>query len=210
MMRIPNMSEYIRQLAWQVKWQQEKLNGLNEKMKEMEKAIDELKNRSFVRVDRIEYHFDQLKVEKLEGALHIGIMPDAGKSIEELVVNQQEVGLKPAQEQPHADVRADIDAYLKNELPQAIESLEAECRFPLGADYRQMIVDDIERQVDERIRHYLEHDSDAADGSSDAQQWDIRKRIVEKVKRDIRSAVDRHFRMLPREGGGANEAGSGQ
>lgn len=207
MMGLPNGFDYVRQLAWQVKWQADRVNELAEKVKALEKEVELLKERGSVHVDRIEYRFDQLKVERLEGALHIGITPEAGKSIGDLVVNQKEVGLTPEPEQPYADIRADIDAYLRGELPQMIESLETQHRFPLGTNYRQMIVDDIERQVEERIRHYLNH---CPTDESSAEPADVRATVKEKVKRDIRSAVERHFRMFPRGGEGQHETGSGQ
>lgn len=211
MMWVPISAEYVRQLAWQVKWQEEKLKGLADKVDAMEKELDELKKNGTVHVDKIEYKFDQLKVDKLEGTLHIGITPDVGKSIDDLVVNQQTVDLTtdPAQqeqqEQPYMDIRASIDHYLRSELPQSLEALESRHGFPLGPEYRQMIVDDIERQVDSRIRHYL-GENGAEQLNSAENRADMLAAVTDKVKRDIRSAIDRHFQMMPREQGGEHEA----
>lgn len=209
---MPNISEYVRQLAWQLKWHQDKLNGLSEQVKKMEQELNELKNRGSVHVDRIEYRFDQLKVEKLEGTLHIGITPDAGKSIEDLAVNHQEIDLQnETEQQPYADIRQNIDDYLQHELPQAMMSLETEFQFPLGADYRQMIIDDVGRQVDDRIRHYMEQEAKTAGNEANEGRPapGLRQSVASKVKRDIRAAVERHFRMLPRRGE-EHEAGSDQ
>ena len=41
----------------------------------MEQKITELQSRPSVHVEKLEYKFDQLKVEKLEGTLNIGLNP---------------------------------------------------------------------------------------------------------------------------------------
>lgn len=46
-------------------------------------------------IDKIEYHFDQLKIEKLDGTLNIGIQPPSdgsGSDIDQLIVQQAKKG----------------------------------------------------------------------------------------------------------------------
>ena len=44
-----------------------RIRGLQKKIQSLEQTVSELQNRPPVHIDRMEYKFDQLKVETLEG-----------------------------------------------------------------------------------------------------------------------------------------------
>ena len=57
-------------------YQQDKvLRDLQKKIQTIEETVSDLKKRPSVKVERMEYKFDQLKVETLEGTLNIGLNP---------------------------------------------------------------------------------------------------------------------------------------
>ena len=66
--------------------QDKKIYKLQQQIKTLEKTVTELQNRPPVHVDRMEYKFDQLKVETLEGTLNIGLNPSDLQGIEDFSV----------------------------------------------------------------------------------------------------------------------------
>lgn len=75
---------------WQV--QQDRITQLEALLAQLTADMAQLKNDKPIHIDKIEYHFDQLKVEKLEGTLNIGFTPSAlGEQVEELSVNGADI-----------------------------------------------------------------------------------------------------------------------
>ena len=59
---------------------------MQKKIQSLEKQVSEFQNRPPVHIDRMEYKFDQLKVETLEGTLNIGLNPSDLQGIEDFSV----------------------------------------------------------------------------------------------------------------------------
>ena len=62
------------------------IRGMQKKIQSLEKRVSEIQNRTPVHIDRMEYKFDQLKVETLEGTLNIGLNPSDLQGIEDYSV----------------------------------------------------------------------------------------------------------------------------
>ncbi len=91
--------------------------------------LQQLKEKPAVHVDRIEYKFDQLKVETLEGTLNIGLNPSDLSGIEDFAVQNQTVSTPfspKAQMQRSMKVEEAIYQYLETDLPQIIEEYPKE------------------------------------------------------------------------------------
>ena len=71
------------------------IQHLQKKMKSLEKKVEQLEGRPPVHIDRMEYKFDQLKVETLEGTLNIGLNPSDLQGIEDLSVPNKKVLSNP-------------------------------------------------------------------------------------------------------------------
>ena len=68
-------------------YNQDKLiRGMQKKIQIFREAISEFQKRPPVHIDRMEYKFDQLKVETLEGTLNIGLNPSDLQGIEDFSV----------------------------------------------------------------------------------------------------------------------------
>ena len=76
----------FQQLYDYVKWQHQEITNLKASMAELSKEIQKLKDKPSVTVERLEYKFDQLKVETLEGTLNIGLNPSDLNNIDDLSV----------------------------------------------------------------------------------------------------------------------------
>lgn len=185
---------FVEQLNVHLCWQNNKLLELEQLLRGMERELQSLKDQPKTRIDKIEYSFDQLKVEKLEGTLTIGMAPGTG-NIEDLAVNGESRSNAAAADAPEdqavAEANRQIGLYIDKELPNRIDRLTGQLKRPLGAEYRKLVMDDIRKQVDDRIDYYY-------------RQFGIEKKddrppetvagIVAKVKRDIETALANHFK----------------
>ncbi len=182
---------YYDQLLALVQWQAAKIAELESMMKQMKEQFDQMSQRRTVHVDNIEYNFDQLKIETLQGTLNIGISPAAGgKNIEDLTVDGKELDLQSAM-MPNAALlepaRDTIDLYLASDAAHDLMELEQKHHMMFGTDYRNMIILDIRNQMDSRLQHYLRH---ANPGIPEAE---LLTYVCEKVKCDIREAMEQHI-----------------
>lgn len=218
-MNAHNLRAYFEQLTHYLTWQDERMSELERQLVQLRRELNELKEQRSVRIERIEYKFDQLKIEKLEGQLHIGLSPEGAQSIEQLVtggqglegsedgfaVHKEVVTVGPPAGDPMSagavatdsaiqDIRTSaaerVAAYLAKDCADDIAAASNRLNMKLDEDYIDLMVDDLRRQVDARIRHYARagivsgHDP-ADDSLADA--------IASRVIRDIQAAVKRHL-----------------
>lgn len=188
---------YFQQLNAYLQWQMQKLQELESKVGQLQQEIDELKKQRTVNVEKIEYKFDQLKIEKLDGTLHIGISPEIGKSIDDFTVNGSDVQTTTIQTDERSLIRSQIDRFLDEDGRTSIQQLEQNHRIMLGEGYADFMIEDIKRQMDMRIDHYMKSVKD--DPMSGKTKADI---IVDKIKTDIKTAIEQHVGLKKNKGDG--------
>ena len=71
--------------------QDKRILQLEQELKRLTEEISLLKNKPPIHVDKIEYKFDQLKVESLDGTLNIGLNPSDLNNIDELAINNRDL-----------------------------------------------------------------------------------------------------------------------
>ncbi|WP_127586085.1 spore germination protein GerPC [Paenibacillus koleovorans] len=189
----------FRQLYTQLLWQSEKLIKIENQLEDVLAELDAIRKQKPVNVEKIEYNFDQLKVEKLDGTLNIGITPDNAKSIEQFAIgdNDVEVGPIPIQTgapESYAAVQSNVNQFLQNEAPYEIKGMESQFGLALPNEYRDHIVTDVSKQINARIAHYIQEYGveDRAEHRSDHIEA-----ITERVKADIRQGIEQFLRSLP-------------
>ena len=82
---------YIQQLYDYMKRQHQEIAQLQTSMAQLSEEIKKLKEKPSITVERLEYKFDQLKVETLEGTLNIGLNPSDLNNIDDLSVTPRSV-----------------------------------------------------------------------------------------------------------------------
>lgn len=183
----------------------------NDRIKELEHQIKKLKKQVNVLAEEpktVEYKFDQLKVEKLEGTLHIGIGHSAESKdlIEQFNIGQNTVQM-PGQmkrsviENPnYREMIKAMDEFFIKEAPVYLQSLENKINVPLDESYRIFILEDVQRQVPGRIKHYLT--------KYEPKDERGRKDILQKTKEDIYRGIETfivHLKDSRSDGGGESE-----
>jgi spore germination protein PC len=149
----PEWINYFTQLSKYINYQANKMTRLENLLQELEDEIHHLKEAKSPSIDKIEYKFDQLKIETLEGTLNIGLTPNGENMLDEFQVENKEITV------PNESKLAEMKERIHHHLLQFIDDeamkqlLELERTYQETFDdkYRQMIIDDIRKQMPMRI-----------------------------------------------------------
>ncbi|UXH45779.1 spore germination protein GerPC [Rossellomorea vietnamensis] len=194
------------------------IDMLNSRIVALEKKVDELsqelttiKDTPKINVEKIEYKFDQLKVESLDGTLNIGLNPSNLKdTIEDLAVDQNVnvdsiKDLTPYKER----ITKEIQAYIQAEVPALIQDNEMQFQRSLDPSYYEMVQQDLLNQMPQRIDFYLENIPHVESKQSEG-EWE--RKIISKIKQDIQTALFSFMSQMPEnmEGMNNNEPPSNQ
>lgn len=81
-----NVNYYIQQLYGCINQQQKAIAQLKSDIQDLSAEVKRLGEKPPMTVERLEYKFDQLKVETLEGTLNIGLSPSSLDAVDELSI----------------------------------------------------------------------------------------------------------------------------
>jgi spore germination protein PC len=247
--------QWAQQVSAYIEMQKQRIDTLEQTVNKLQTDLNTLKDQKRVHIDKIEYNFDQLKVEKLDGTLTIGISPSSLDNIDDLSVNGasmgkyagadanaffqgqgqgqmqgqgpgqmqgqgisqwQGIGQRPqGQEQKQGqgpgtgqgstsafgiqqEISSGIEQYLQYGVHADMQNLENKYQYPLDEDYKALIIDDIRKQLDTRIQHYINQYRGV--GFKEPMEA-VTTSIFEKTKKDIISAIDSYISSLPRKEG---------
>lgn len=192
---------YVNQMNSYLQVQQKKIEEMNRVLQDMQKEITELKNRP--QTVKNEYRFDLLKVENLHGTLNIGLTPNGNQNesnIGDLAINQSMDVSQVEQKHPEAyqRIQSQIENYLDGEAHQELSRLEALYDYPLDEQYRTFIIEDVKKQINQRILFYLHQ---VQPEQLDARQvTHIEEMTAQKVIQDINQSLEAFLRNLPKKG----------
>ncbi|EOR24877.1 spore gernimation protein [Cytobacillus oceanisediminis] len=187
------------------------LQLLEKRIKDLEKQVAALtidlttiKEKPTVHIDRIDYSFDQLKVETLEGTLNIGLNPEDLSNIEELAINQN----SPIN-QPHApfyppidpkqmmnrsmDIEEEMNQFIQLELPDIIRKKQTELNMPEEESYVTFIQDDINKQLPTRIQYYLQQGANRKQNGNNLSN----EAIIQALKEEMENGVHLFLSHIP-------------
>ncbi|MGG0276382.1 spore germination protein GerPC [Bacillus rhizoplanae] len=192
---------YLQQLQQFIQQQQEKINALETQLAKLTEQIEELKQRPSSSIGKVEYKFDQLKVENLNGTLNIGLNPftSKGEIIEDFNVETETLKVNPeTQVNPdfYQDIIQEMHRYLEEEAYSRILHFEQEERTPLDDMYRQMMIDDIKQQMEHRLPYYLSQVQPHPEITSNPQY--MKDVIIRAMKQDIDKAFLTFIQHIPR------------
>jgi spore germination protein PC len=177
------------------------IQHLQDNIATLEKEVKSLKDRPNTNIERIEYKFDQLKVETLEGTLNIGLTPSGKNTIDEFSVDNKELAA-PNTEQDNTglfkSLKYQVNDYLNNES-KIFEMMEQKYNFPLEDQYRNFITNDIRQQIDDRIKLYINRNSSSLRDPHKIGY--IEQEIFKKIKEEINTSIETFIQNLPKGNG---------
>lgn len=188
---------HIQQLFNCFQAQQEQLRQIEQMLKELRTEINTLRQGNQKTIERVEYNFDLLKIERLEGTLNIGLTPTEGKGIDDIDIGEQFPVPNQMPGPPdnlYSDIHQEIWRHLDQEVPGQINRLVSERNMVLGDQYASVIIEDIRKQLGERISLYLQKYQTKSDHAFSKNE--IRQTIVQQIQKEIEVAVERHIRNL--------------
>ncbi|WP_227936822.1 spore germination protein GerPC [Alkalihalobacillus deserti] len=198
-----DLTQNLQQIYSYLNSQHERINYLETLIQQLQNEINSLNKNPTSNIERIEYKFDQLKVERLEGTLNIGITPQNGEnSIDDFAVNQHELNVPPAAEQQSnlfENVKRHIHNYLNGECYQVFNSIEQQNNYFLDSHYRQYIIQDIRGQIDHRIHYYLSQFNQDTNHVDQGNIEQFEALTINKVKEDIHKTYDEFIKHLPKK-----------
>ncbi|MBP1992387.1 spore germination protein GerPC [Paenibacillus eucommiae] len=177
--------------------QAKRIEKLEQTVIKLQAEIDASKGQKKFHIDKIEYKFDQLKVERLDGSLSIGINPSSFDDVEDFTVNGSPLNSKVMPPNPMCNLKDDISGsindYLSQDAKDDINAMENKYQYPIDESYKQLILDDIRNQVEPRIKQYIDQYRSAGFKEPlDA----IRENIIDQTKNDIRTAMNAYISNL--------------
>jgi spore germination protein PC len=174
--------------------QDKKIQQLQQKIYSLEQRIIELQNRPPVHIEKMEYKFDQLKVETLEGTLNIGLNPADLQNIEDFSV--------PSKKGPPAikermvlftEIENSIHDYLDKNLLSIMKEAGEQLQFQADEAYQDFISQDIKKQLTNRIEYYLNQPQKFPESAAQEQKdW-----IIEQLIKEIHHGVLTFLQNLP-------------
>jgi spore germination protein PC len=190
---------YYNTIESMLKNQNRRIQQLELQVKDMEEKLQSVQDEKKTNIEKIEYHFDQLKIDTLEGTLNIGLSPQGLSTTEELSIPTPTTGHQQpshGQNQVSQEMLNEFQGYFNNELRSKINEFarEYEKSFPPG--FENMILQDVYKQLPERIDHYMRLHSENSNGLINDQTKQV---VMEDVKNEIIHSV-RKF-MEGKQGG---------
>lgn len=205
-----NYNQYLQWLHSCLQAQENRINELEKSLRQMAEELKLLKEKPSIQVDTIEYKFDQLKVETLEGTLNIGLNPGELQGIEDFAVNNQTGNSQPSpispkeQMQRAMEIEEAILMYLETELPAIVEDTQRNLNIQANeSSYLTFIKEDIKKQLPTRIDFHLK--ASATNLRSSANLSDQNQLIIEALKQEIQNGVAVFFKNLPETVKGMNQ-----
>ena len=198
--------DYSQLLQWiqmTLHAQEHRIATLEHTIKKLQEEMKQLKDTPSIRVDKIEYKFDQLKVESLEGTLNIGLNPTDLANIEDFAVDNQSLNtpIHPkAQMQRSMKIEESIYHYLETELPVLFKETQNQLNVQLDDSYLEFIKQDIMKQLPGRIEYHIQNtNTTQREGVQN-----IEETIIELIKQEIRKGILIFINHLPENVKGMN------
>lgn len=188
--------QYSEKMSHYLQLLEKRIKDLEKQVAALTNEITTIKEKPSVHIERIDYSFDQLKVETLEGTLNIGLNPEDLSNIEELAINPN----SPIN-QPHApfyppidpkqmmnrsmDIEEEMNQYIQLELPDIIRKKQIELNMSEEDSYISFIQEDVTKQMPTRIQYYLQQGANRKQKESKLTNDDIIQALKEEMKNGV-------------------------
>ncbi len=195
--------EQIQQLYYYMYQQENRLAEIEKKLQQLTPDKHQNDKRP-VTIEKLEYHFDQLKVETLEGTLNIGLSPQDINNMEDL-----DLPISPEHEtvitQPTFKnaLNNKLLHYLDNDIMQTIRDTEAQLNKHLDPQSHEFIKNDLKEQLPQRLNYYI--NMFAAKNNRQLSEEQLLENMYKRMRADMDQAIFSYIAQLPIEAKGENK-----
>ncbi|MGD8192373.1 spore germination protein GerPC [Brevibacillus ginsengisoli] len=194
------MMQYFHQVNTYLQTQSKQMADMTTMIQQLQRDIRKLQANMTPPPTKNEYKFDLLKIERLEGTLNIGLNPKGSDaSIDEMSVDQS-MNVPSSKNKENAlfqNIHHNIKEYLDQDAVNVLVSMEHKYNYPLDESYRKFILDDVKKQIDQRIRYYINQVNTEA--LEPRQMTDLAEKTTQQVEEDIKNTIEAFIRHLPKE-----------
>ncbi|MBS4172011.1 spore germination protein GerPC [Bacillus sp. FJAT-49736] len=204
-----DIQAYIQQLYQYIQHQEKRISRFEKAMKELKTEVQALKEKPPISVERLEYKFDQLKIERLDGTLNIGLNPsDLSEKIEDMEIPPPNTQGPSIVADPNfkQEIINRLNHYVGNEIHTVINDTEQQLGMNLEQHYHDFIVNDLHKQIPQRVDHYL--NILAGQNLGTLSKEDLLDQVYQKMKADIDQAIFLFISKLPNNMNGGNTNGT--
>ncbi len=180
---------YATEMKVYLESQAKRIAALEAEVASLKEAMQQIRNQAPVNIEKIEYKFDQLKIETLEGTLNIGLNPSDLSTLEDFTVNNQPKTM-PFPFKIREEITQEVTAYITKELPAIISQVEREMGLQSQGEYEAFIKEDLNKQLPDRIQYYINQNPYQ---ENNPRHKGHKEKIVEQIKTDIVQAVRAFF-----------------
>lgn len=181
-MNQPDWYQYLFQLHAYIKQQDKKINALSDQVNQLMKQKNPSSNTT---IEKLEYHFDQLKIERMDGTLHIGLAPEDIASMDDFSVPLQ----PPIHTPSNQPWWHELEQRISDTLPTILDQLANDSHRSIDQTKRNILIQDIRNQLSERISFYEKQAE-----QQQIQQLEQRETyIFNKIQEEIKSALHDFF-----------------
>lgn len=192
--------QYFQQMSEYLHAQNKQMESMKKLIEQLNREMSEWKEKQVPTVIKNEYKFDLLKVERLEGTMNIGLNPKGNDA----AIGEISVPSPPTNSSTDSTsspafkrVQSEIHRYLERDAYQVLKRIEDDNGYALDPAYRSFILEDVKKQIDQRILHYLgQLDTDELEPEQ-IEAWE--QKVIQKVKRDIERTCTTFVTHMPRE-----------
>lgn len=192
---------FLYQIQEKMSLAEKKISLLENELTVLKIKLKELEDRPNIKIDKIEYKFDQLKVETLEGTLNIGLNPADAESLEELAINHENP-LSPFMFKDRdaliQQISQEVFQYLDNERSTLFQHAGVLQDKPIDPQVADFVIEDLKRQLPFRINLFLDQ-TPIYDRTVDRLPF-VTERVKERCINDCDLAVLKFFSEGPSRG----------
>lgn len=190
--------EYVKKLHLYVQHQSKKISKLEKMVMDLQQEVAALKDRPPVQIGNIEYKFDQLKVETLEGTLNIGLNPTELDGIDDFSVDQKAVNVPTPGKQLFKrtiEIETALYKYLETDLEGIYRDAQAKLGINVDDSYFTFIKEDIRKQLSGRVAAHLKERSSGENGTEISPE--MNNQVIDLLKQEIQNGVFLFLKNLP-------------
>ncbi|HAQ08387.1 MAG TPA: spore gernimation protein [Bacillus bacterium] len=190
--------QYLSKLHLYVEHQSKKIAKLEKLVLTLQQDIGSLKERPPVQIGNIEYKFDQLKVETLEGTLNIGLNPTDLNDIDDFTVDQKAVNVPiPVKHlfKRTIELENELYNYLETDLEEIYRDAQNKLGISVDDAYFTFIKEDIKKQLAGRVDAHLKELA-STDRNTDYSP-EINEKVINLLKQEIQNGVFLFLKNLP-------------
>lgn len=198
--------QYLNNLHQYIQYLEKRIGTLETTVSKLTNDLSHIKGRPPIHVDKLEYHFDQLKVESLDGTLNIGLNPSDLQGIEDFAINNQAVKTpySPRQVMERSmEIEDVMYQFLENDLSSVIQETKNKLNVNLDESYIQFIKEDVKKQLPNRIDYYLKQNIGRNNESHSSEDNTF---IINQIKKEIENGVHTFISNLPDNMKGMNNS----